>query len=318
MSKFNFFKKIFLFIKLKRFLRFSKVKLNYSLKKLTSFKIGGKVDILVTPTCLEDIFKCYKVLTRKNIPFFILGNGTNILASSKGFKGVIIKLSNDFSHIYKMGNSLRVESGASLNKVIAFARDNNLKGLEEGFGIPGTVGGAVFMNASSFSYSTQNVVTSVLAIVNGKVTILSNEDCKFSYRNSIFQSLENSLILYVEFKLTKGNKDEINKKMLEVINLRKLKQPSSFNAGSIFKQKEDINVSKLIDDNNFKGFTIGGAKVSEKHANFIENNNNATSKDVSKLIKTIQEDIYNKHKFKLETEIKFIGEKNGFWWLSYT
>ena len=313
MSKFNLIKKIFLFFKLKRFLRFSKVKLNYSLKKLTSFKIGGKVDIIVTPSCLEDIFKCYKILTRKKIPYFVLGNGTNILASSKGFKGVIIKLSNEFSHIYKMGNYLRVESGANLNKVIAFARDNNLKGLEEGFGIPGTVGGAVYMNASSFSYSTQNVVSSVLAIINGKVTLLSNEDCKFSYRSSIFQSLDNPVILYVEFKLTKGNKDEINEKMLEVINLRKLKQPSSFNAGSVFKQIENINVSKLIDDSNFKGFSIGGAKVSDKHANFIENINNATSKDVSKLIKTIQEDIYNKHKIKLETEIKFVGEKNGFW-----
>lgn len=315
MSKFNIFKKFFLYFKLKRFLRFSSVKLNYSLKKLTSFKIGGKVDILVQPTNFEDIFKCYKLLSRKNIPFLILGNGTNILASSKGFRGVIIKFSNNFSNIYKMGNCLRVESGASLNKVIAFAKDNNLAGMEEGFGIPGTVGGAVYMNASSFNYSTQNVVNSVLAIINNKVTLFNNNECEFSYRNSIFQKLENAIILLVEFKLNKTtNNKEIQKKMLNVMQLRKEKQPlGEFNAGSIFKQIPDINISKLIDNENFKGLSIGGAKVSEKHANFIVNFNNASSKDVSKLISKIKEEIRDKHSIELQTEIKYIGDKNGFW-----
>lgn len=295
------------FKKLKKCLYKGKIFKNADLKEFSSYKIGGRAKILVEVTSIEEIFKVLSVLEKTDVKFKVIGKGTNLLFSDKGFEGVIVEISSLFNRIEKWGSKLIVDGGASLNSVVAFAIEHGLQGMEEGAGIPGSVGGAVYMNANAYSYETGNVVSSVLAIVDGKIRHFTKDECQFGYRKSIFQSYKNPIIIRVEFSLKRGKEKEIRKTMVETLSKRKQNQPLEYpSCGSVFKHMEGIIVSKLIDDMGFKGRRVGGAVVSTKHANFIVNDGNAIASDVLTLIEDIKREVYEKHNLKLETEVEYI------------
>lgn len=296
-----------LFSAIKKCLYKGSIKRNADLKEYSSFRIGGKCKYLVTLTSVEEILKVTTLLNGRNTNYIVLGNGTNTLFSSSGYDGVVLRISPTFSYIERFGNTLVVDGGANFNSVLAYASTLGLSGLEEGAGIPGSVGGMTMMNASAFGFCMQNVVTSVLALVDGKIRHFTNAECQFGYRKSVFQSMHNPIILRVEFGLKKGRVADIKKTIATILAVRAEKQPLSENScGSVFKRIDGINVSKMLDDEGYKGFCIGDAMVSTKHANFIVNVGNATSDDVRAIIEKIQKEIYEKHNITLESEIKYI------------
>ena len=296
-----------LYKSIKKCLYKGKIYKNADLKEYSSYKIGGKASILVEVTSIEEVLKVLTALEKTNAKFKIIGNGTNLLFSDKGYDGVIVVISSLFNRIEKWGNKLIVDCGAMLNSVVAFAIQHGLQGLEEGAGIPGSVGGAVYMNASAYSFETGNLVSSVLAVVDGKIRHFTNEECGFAYRKSVFQDYNNAIILRVEFSLKRGKEREIRQKMVQTLSMRKQNQPLEYpSCGSVFKHIDGVVVSKLLDDMGFKGRRVGGAVVSEKHANFIVNDDNAKAKDVLTLIEEIKKEVYEKHNLVLESEVEYI------------
>lgn len=290
-----------MFFKLKSIVKNGKVLKNKSLKNYTSFKIGGKAKYIVEPSSFTELIELINYLNKQKIKHFVLGNGTNVLASDNGFNGVIIS-TKGLNTIRMFSDVVQVFAGANLNTVCKFYLDNNMGGFESAFGIPGTVGGAVKMNASAYDFETSKMVLGVFALTNGKVEYYNNLQCEFSYRNSVFK---NSVILMVEFK--KGNTGCDKCKMNYVMQTRKSLQPLNLpSAGSVFKREQGVAVSKIIDELGLKGLTVGGAKVSEKHAGFIVNFNNATAKDVKELIKIIKAEVLKLRGIELTEEINFI------------
>ena len=288
-----------MFFKLKKIVKNGKVLKNEPLKNHTSFRIGGKAKFVVMPSSFEELINLLMYLNQKNVKYYVLGNGTNVLASDNGFKGVVIKLTL-LNQIRLYKTYLQVFCGASLSAVCLFLRQHDLGGFEDAFGIPGTIGGAVKMNASAYNFETGKLVLGVLAIVDGNVKYLNHDECGFGYRKSMFK---NAIILSVDFAITKGCNA---KRMEEVIALRKIFQPLNLpSAGSVFKRADGVPVSKMLDELGFKGKSVGGAKVSEKHAGFIVNFNNATEHDVKKLIAEIKAEVYKTKGIILEEEIKF-------------
>lgn len=282
------------------------------MKKHTSFKIGGTADYFFKATTLEELQNIIKFAKIKELPITIIGNGSNLLVTDKGIRGLVIKIDIKKLKIEKKDEFAVIEVGAG-NKLMALAtkmKDEELSGLEGLSGIPGSVGGAIVMNAGAYGKEMKDVVLSTTCMdKNGKLYIFSNEEQEFSYRNSIFQK-KDYIIIETKLKLEYGKKDEIQKKMEEYFKSRKEKQPIKYpSAGSSFKRQEGIITAKLIDDVGLKGYKIGGAQVSEKHAGFIVNYNNATATDVINLINYIKEKVYSKYGIKIEEEIKIIGER---------
>ena len=282
------------------------------MKKHTSFKIGGTADYFFKATTLEELQNIIKFAKIKELPITIIGNGSNLLVTDKGIRGLVIKIDINKLKIEKKDKFAVVEVGAG-NKLMALAtkmKDEELSGLEGLSGIPGSVGGAVVMNAGAYGKEMKDVVLSTTCMdKNGKLYTFSNEEQEFSYRNSIFQK-KDYIIIETKLKLEYGKKDEIQKRMEEYFKSRKEKQPIEYpSAGSSFKRQEGIITAKLIDDVGLKGYKIGGAQVSEKHAGFIVNYNNATATDVINLINYIKEKVYSKYGIKIEEEIKIIGER---------
>lgn len=282
------------------------------MKKHTSFKIGGTADYFFKATTLEELQNIIKFAKIKEWPITIIGNGSNLLVTDKGIRGLVIKIDINKLKIEKKDKFAVVEVGAG-NKLMVLAtkmKDEELSGLEGLSGIPGSVGGAVVMNAGAYGKEMKDVVLSTTCMdKNGKLYTFSNEEQEFSYRNSIFQK-KDYIIIETKLKLEYGKKDEIQKRMEEYFKSRKEKQPIEYpSAGSSFKRQEGIITAKLIDDVGLKGYKIGGAQVSEKHAGFIVNYNNATATDVINLINYIKEKVYSKYGIKIEEEIKIIGER---------
>lgn len=282
------------------------------MKKHTSFKIGGTADYFFKATTLEELQNIIKFAKIKELPITIIGNGSNLLVTDKGIRGLVIKIDIKKLKIEKKDEFAVIEVGAG-NKLMALAtkmKDEELSGLEGLSGIPGSVGGAIVMNAGAYGKEMKDVVLSTTCMdKNGKLYTFSNEEQEFSYRNSIFQK-KDYIIIETKLKLEYGKKDEIQKKMEEYFKSRKEKQPIEYpSAGSSFKRQEGIITAKLIDDVGLKGYKIGGAQVSEKHAGFIVNYNNATATDVINLIDYIKEKVYSKYGIKIEEEIKIIGER---------
>ena len=282
------------------------------MKKHTSFKIGGTADYFFKATTLEELQNIIKFAKIKEFPITIIGNGSNLLVTDKGIRGLVIKIDIKKLKIEKKDEFAVIEVGAG-NKLMALAtkmKDEELSGLEGLSGIPGSVGGAIVMNAGAYGKEMKDVVLSTTCMdKNGKLYTFSNEEQEFSYRNSIFQK-KDYIIIETKLKLEYGKKDEIQKKMEEYFKSRKEKQPIKYpSAGSSFKRQEGIITAKLIDDVGLKGYKIGGAQVSEKHAGFIVNYNNATATDVINLIDYIKEKVYSKYGIKIEEEIKIIGER---------
>lgn len=284
---------------------------NEPMSKHTSFKIGGKADYYVIIESEQELKSVLDFVKLEKIPFFILGNGTNLLIRDGGIRGVVIKLDLKEYVIGKQGNFayITVGSGMALAQLAMIALENGLSGLECMIGIPGTIGGAIRMNAGAYGREMKDVVIfSRCMDKNGNIVELNLQSHEFSYRNSIFEK-NDLIILETTMKLEYGNADKIKQKMQECKNARIKNQPLEFpNAGSVFKRNPDIPTAKLIDECGLKGYRIGDAEVSTKHAGFIVNKGNATAKDVLHLMDAIKEKVKQKFNKDIELEILVLGE----------
>lgn len=278
------------------------------MKNHTTFKIGGKADLFIDVKTVEELQEAISYAKEKNLKITIIGNGSNILVTDKGIRGLVIKVNIQTLQI----NEEEVTVGAGYRLILLAQKllEEGLTGFEEFSGIPGSIGGAVYMNAGAYGREMKEIIVSTKCIdSDGNIFELSNEEQKFGYRDSIFNK-EDYIILETKLKLQKGNKEEIKQKMEEYTKQRKAKQPiECFSAGSSFKRKEGIITAKVIDECGLKGYQIGGAKVSEKHAGFIINTGNATSQDVLDLIKYIKQVVFEKAGIEIEEEIRILGEK---------
>lgn len=278
------------------------------LLKYTSFEIGGKCDMLVKPDsadCISEILKCCR---NNAIKYYILGKGSNVLVSDSGLKGVVIVISQAFSKVQLEDDDyIYCDAGASLTKVCTFAKENSLTGLEFAYGIPGSVGGALYMNAGAYGGEIKDVVESCLYIDDDlKVSEMKADEMELSYRHSIFCE-KNYVILGVRFKLEKGDKAEITEKMSELMEKRRSKQPLEYpSAGSTFKRPEGDFAGRLIEASGLKGFTVGGAQVSEKHSGFVINKGGATCADVLGVVSAVKEKVYADSGVMLECEIRIL------------
>ena len=285
------------------------IKQKENMKNHTSFKIGGAADYFVNVKCLEDLEKVIKKAKELNLPFFILGKGSNLLVSDKGIEGGVICLTQ-FNDVTVCGDVIKACAGASLAQVCVKAYENSLTGLEFAYGIPGTVGGGLYMNAGAYGGEMSQVVISAEYIdLDGTMGEFSIDEMNLGYRTSVFKQ-NGKIITSVKIKLKKGEKAEIKAQMDDFMSRRKSKQPLEYpSAGSTFKRPEGYYAGALIEENNLKGFSVGGAMVSEKHAGFVINYNNATSDDVKKLMAEIQKRVYEKNCVKLEPEVIFVGRE---------
>ena len=283
----------------------TKILLNEPMKNHTSFKIGGPADILIMPSTIDDVKKVLEYA--KDIPLYIIGNGSNLLVNDEGIKGIVLKISNCLNKIEVQDNYILAEAGAILAMVSKVAKEHSLTGMDWACGIPGSIGGAVYMNAGAYGGEMKDIVVETTYIdENKQIVKINNQEHNFEYRKSIFTN-KNHVILQTKLALHKGNKEEIENKIKELLEQRRLKQPLEYpSAGSTFKRPEGYFVGKIIDELGLKGKTIGGAQVSEKHGGFIINTGNATAKDVKELIDYIIREVEKVYNIKLETEIKMI------------
>lgn len=288
---------------------FTSIKYDEPMKNHTSIKVGGKADIYMEPENIDELVRFIGCLKDKDIPYYLFGNGTNVLISDDGIRGAVIKIGEKIADVKIEKNTIIAESGALFSSISKLAAENSLTGLEFANGIPGSVGGAISMNAGAYGMEAKDVVEEV-EVLNSEmdIMILNNKQMKFGYRKSII-SKESYIVTRVFFNLKTGSYNEIKKLMTELNEKRQAKQPIEFpSAGSIFKRPEGYYAGKLIEDAGLKGMTIGDAEISNKHCGFIINKGNATSKDVYNLIVHIQKTIYERYGVKLETEVKLIGK----------
>ena len=283
--------------------------LNEPMKDHTTFRIGGPADCLILPASMEDVAFVFQCLKRHDIPFVILGNGSNVLVLDKGIRGAVIKFNSPISAIRKKENTLTAGAGALLRDVSEFAAENSLSGMEFACGIPGSIGGAVFMNAGAYDGEMKNIVSAVRAISpKGEIVQFAANELDFGYRHSIFQE-NGCAICEVDLTLTPGNAEEIKEKIAGFTERRESKQPLEMpSAGSTFKRPEGHYAGTLIEQTGLKGFTVGGAQVSDKHAGFVVNAGDATAKDVLELIRQVQDRVFEKHHVKLFPEVRILGE----------
>ncbi|WKV08344.1 UDP-N-acetylmuramate dehydrogenase [Thermoanaerobacterium sp. CMT5567-10] len=294
---------------LKKAISEENIYINEPMSRHTSFRIGGPAEVFVIPQNREELINVLDIIRNENIPYFILGNGTNIIVSDRGIRGVVIKLTA-IRKISVEGEYIVSETGALLSAIANTALDNELTGFEFASGIPGTLGGAVTMNAGAYGTEIKDVIEKVEVIdENGNIYEIKNGNMKFAYRSSAIQ-LDNLIALKAWIHLKKGNYKDIRAKMDELNGLRKKKQPLEYpSAGSVFKRPEGYYAGKLIQDAGLQGYTIGGAQVSEKHCGFIINKGDATAEDVINLIRFIQKTVKDRFGVDLHTEVKIIGEK---------
>lgn len=286
-----------------------KIFIKKSLKDSTSFGIGGLADCFVEPKNIKELVSLIKYLRTANIIYYILGNGTNVLVSDKGVHGCVVHIGENLSNIRVKDNVIEAEAGALISDIAKTALNHNLTGFEELSGIPGTIGGAVAMNAGAYGKEMRDVVASVNAIVDtGRVSKLTKEKLAFTYRSSSIQT-KNYIATSIVINLQPDKKENILSKMKKYRELREKNQPLEYrSAGSTFKRPEGGFASKLIQDSNLKGERIGDAMVSEKHAGFIVNIGKATSSDIYKLIQKVKQTVKVYFDIELEPEIKFWGK----------
>ncbi|MBR4973432.1 MAG: UDP-N-acetylmuramate dehydrogenase [Clostridia bacterium] len=284
-------------------------RLNEPMNLHTSFKIGGPADIFVSVFSKEQLANAILKLNELEIPYFILGKGSNLLVSDKGIEGVVINTLN-LNDISVDGEYVTAQTGVSLASVCVTALENSLSGLEFAFGIPGAVGGALYMNAGAYGGEISQVVASAEYIYkDGSIKQIKAEDMCLGYRTSIFKDKE-MVITSVTFKLTKGEKLQIKAAMDDFLLRRKTKQPLEYpSAGSTFKRPEGYFAGALIEKNNLKGASVGGAMVSPKHAGFIINYKNATCSDVWALMQKVSDTVYLNDGVKLCPEVIFVGRE---------
>ena len=283
-------------------------KINECLKDYTTFKIGGTCDILVFPKDKETLSDILKIIKRENAEYFILGNASNVLICENHFKGVVIITSEMNGYEIREDGLIYAECGLSLTKLAVIAKENSLSGLEFAYGIPATVGGAVYMNAGAYEKSMGDIVISseYFDLNDSTVKTITNHEHQFAYRNSVFNK-NNFIILASVLKLPIGQREDIENLMNRNMSARKEKQPLEYpSAGSTFKRCQNHFTAKLIDECGLKGKMSGGAMVSEKHAGFVINKNNATFDDVISLINIIKTTVYEKTGENIECEVRII------------
>lgn len=279
------------------------------MKSHTTFRVGGPADWLVTPEEEEQVRELVKVLRKEKIPYYVIGNGSNLLVGDKGYRGVVIQLYKNMSEIRVEGNTIYAQAGALLSKIAAEALSCGLTGLEFASGIPGTLGGAVMMNAGAYGGEMKHVLKGALALTpEGDFKVLPVEQMELGYRSSIF-SKNGDVVLNAEMELKTGDPEEIRAYMDELKEKRVTKQPLEYpSAGSTFKRPEGYFAGKLIQDAGLRGFQVGGAQVSEKHCGFVINKGNATAADILSLIGQVADKVEAEFGIRLEPEVKQIGE----------
>ena len=275
----------------------------------TTFRIGGNADYFVKPGNADEVAAVIAVCREYNIPYFILGNGSNLLVSDDGYRGMIINIMDNMDSVTVDGRIITAQAGAMLVRVSVMARDNALTGLEFASGIPGTIGGAVYMNAGAYGGEMKYVVKTVRAIDEyGRIYELDSEKMDFSYRHSIVEERK-LIVLEVTLELEHGSREAIDDRMKELAEARRSKQPLEYpSAGSTFKRPEGYFAGKLIMDAGLRGYSVGGAQVAEKHCGFVINKGGATASDVVELIRDVQHDVDDKFGVTLEPEVKMLGE----------
>ncbi|WP_026894602.1 UDP-N-acetylmuramate dehydrogenase [Clostridiisalibacter paucivorans] len=283
---------------------------NEPMKRHTYFKIGGPADILVLPKTVDEIIFILDICKENGIDYFIMGNGTNLLVTDKGIRGIVVKIGENFNDIKINGNKIVAQGGSLLSQISKIALNHGLTGMEFASGIPGSIGGAVTMNAGAYGPEMKDIVTKVKCIDSrGRIKTYSNEDMEFGYRYSRVVK-DNLIVVEVEMELNKGEYGLIKVQMDDLTKKRTSKQPLNMpSAGSTFKRPEGDYASRLIDAAGLKGVRFGDAQVSDKHCGFVVNCGNATAEDVLRLIKFVQKTIKDKFDIKLEPEIKIIGER---------
>lgn len=284
------------------------IQIDEEMKNHIYFKVGGKADILLNPSSIDQLSKTLKLCKEKNVPYYIIGNGSNILVKDGGIRGIVIKLCK-LNEIKANNKEVKAYCGALLKDVSIEALNNSLKGFEFACGIPGSVGGAVFMNAGAYNGEVKDVIKEAEVIDdNGDIFILSKDELELGYRTS--RVMKNNLIVVsATFTLEDGVKDNIKEKIDDLTCKREERQPLEYpSAGSTFKRPEGHFAGKLIEDSGLKGYSVGGATVSKKHSGFVINKGGATAKDILDLIKHIQDTVKGNFGVELSTEVRIIGE----------
>lgn len=292
--------------KLEKIISKSSILLNEPMKQHTTFKIGGPAEIFINVGSFEELKNVVNFCNREEIDFFVLGKGSNLLVSDEGIKGVIIHLTENLAKA-EVNKKLFAGAGISLSELSYFAAENGLSGLEFASGIPGTLGGAIFMNAGAYGGEIKDVIEGVYVLVNGGLQYFTNSEMKFSYRHSRISELKKAIVVAAKLNLSAGSKEEIFATMKDLNQRRRDKQPLEFpSAGSTFKRPERGYASKLIEEAGLKGMAVGDAAVSVRHGGFIINKGNATANDVKKLIKIVQDKVEKSTGIKLYPEVRFL------------
>ncbi len=283
---------------------------NESMKKHTSFKIGGSADRFVKVKTESELSSLVQFLNKNNVPYYIWGKGSNILVTDKGIRAVVISLEGDFTRIELTSDTeITCGTGVSLSALSVFAKNHRLTGLEFAHGIPGLLGGAVYMNAGAYGGEMKDVITQCSHVNSlGEIETIQAEELDFAYRHSYYSD-KNYIVTSATMNLIKANSDEIAKTMEDLMQRRKSKQPLNYpSAGSTFKRPVGYFAGGLIEECGLKGFSVNDAEVSEKHAGFVINKGNATCADILTLIEKVKEKVYTEKGVQLECEVKIIGE----------
>lgn len=294
--------------RLKEELREDQIRQREPMKHHVTFRVGGEADYFLLPQTEEEVGKILTLCREFEIPFYIVGNGSNLLVSDQGYKGAVVYLRN-LQQIRVEGDRIHAQAGVLLSKVAVAAWENSLSGFEFAEGIPGTIGGACVMNAGAYGGELKDVLESAVVLTKeGKILRLSREEMELGYRTSVI-SQKGYVALKVTLQLQRGKQEEIGDRMADFKQRRVSKQPLEYpSAGSTFKRPEGYFAGKLIQDTGLRGFSCGGAQVSEKHCGFVINKKDATAAEVYSLICQVSDRVYEKFGVRLEPEVKRLGE----------
>lgn len=298
-----------LYQKLTEWIPEERVKKEEPMRLHTTFRVGGPADLFVSPNSVEEVCKVTALCREEGVPYYIMGNGSNLLVSDQGYRGVIIQFYKEMNDISVEGTLLRAQAGALLSAVANRALLESLTGFEFAAGIPGTLGGACVMNAGAYGGEMKDVLKAVTVLTQeGEVLTLSNEELELGYRTSVI-ARKHYIVLEAEIALSEGKKEEIQAVMDDLKERRITKQPLEYpSAGSTFKRPEGYFAGKLIQDAGLRGFQVGGAQVSEKHCGFVINKDHATAAEIAELIRQVSEKVEAQFGVKLEPEVKRLGE----------
>ena len=279
------------------------------MKQHTTFKIGGPADYFLVPETGEEVGEIIKICRKTDTPYFILGNGSNLLVGDGGYRGAVIQVYRNMSAVTVEGTTITAQAGALLSAVAAAAKNASLTGFEFAGGIPGTVGGAAVMNAGAYGGEMKDVLVEVTVMdAEGKIFAIPAEKLELGYRTSVIKKA-GYIVLETKIRLKEGDQEAIRERMKELTIQRTTKQPLEYpSAGSTFKRPEGYFAGKLVMDSGLSGYQVGGARVSEKHCGFVINAGDATAKDVRTLMDNVRDIVYEKYGVTLEPEVKFLGE----------